>query len=32
LVKNNFGVVTVLIIVASLIPMAFGLRRRRPTA
>lgn len=32
LVKNNFGVVTILIIVASLLPMAFGLLRRRPAA
>jgi membrane-associated protein len=30
LVKNNFGVVTILIIVASLIPVALGLRRRAP--
>ena len=29
LVKNNFGVVTILIIVASLVPMAFGLLRRQ---
>ena len=32
LVKNNFGVVTIPIIVASLLPMAFGLLRRRPAA
>jgi membrane-associated protein len=30
LVKNNFGVVTILIILASLIPVALGLRRRQP--
>jgi membrane-associated protein len=29
IVKNNFGVVTILIIVASLIPVALGLRRQR---
>ncbi|HSC06578.1 MAG TPA: DedA family protein [Steroidobacteraceae bacterium] len=32
LIKNNFGIVTILIIVASLLPMAFGLLRRRPAA
>ena len=32
LVKNNFGVVTILIIVVSLIPVALGLRRRQPAA
>ncbi len=31
LVKRNFGVVTILIIVVSLLPMAAGLRRRRAT-
>ena len=32
LVKRNFGLVTILIIVVSLIPVALGLvRRRRPT-
>jgi membrane-associated protein len=31
-VKNNFGVVTILIIVVSLIPVALGLRRRQPAA
>lgn len=30
LVKNNFGVVTILIIVLSLIPVALGLRKRTP--
>jgi membrane-associated protein len=30
IVKNNFGVVTVLIIVVSLIPVAFGMWRRKP--
>jgi membrane-associated protein len=30
LVKNNFGVVTILIIVVSLIPVALGLRKRAP--
>jgi membrane-associated protein len=29
LIKNNFGIVTILIIVASLIPVALGLRRQR---
>jgi membrane-associated protein len=32
LVKNNFGVVTILIIVVSLIPVALGLRKREPAA
>ncbi|HEY1889581.1 MAG TPA: DedA family protein [Steroidobacteraceae bacterium] len=32
LVKRNFGLVTILIIVVSLIPMAVGLRRRRRAA
>ncbi|MGZ5851963.1 MAG: DedA family protein [Hyphomicrobium sp.] len=32
LVKNNFGVVTIVIIVVSLIPVAFGLRGRGATA
>jgi membrane-associated protein len=32
LVKRNFGLVTILIIVVSLIPMAVGLLRRRRTA
>ena len=31
LVKRNFGIVTILIVVVSLIPMAAGLRRRRQT-
>jgi membrane-associated protein len=30
LVRNNFGVVTILIIVVSLIPVALGLRKREP--
>jgi membrane-associated protein len=30
IVKNNFGVVTLLIIVASLMPIALGLLRRQP--
>jgi membrane-associated protein len=30
IVKNNFGIVTILIIVASLIPVALGLLRREP--
>jgi membrane-associated protein len=30
IVKNNFGVVTILIIVASLVPIALGLLRREP--
>jgi membrane-associated protein len=30
LIKNNFGVVTILIIVVSLIPVALGLRKRAP--
>jgi membrane-associated protein len=30
LVKNNFGVVTILIVVLSLIPVALGLRKRVP--
>ncbi len=32
LVKNNFGVVTILIIVLSLIPVALGLLKRDPAA
>lgn len=32
LVKNNFGVVTLIIIAVSLVPMALGLRRREPAA
>jgi membrane-associated protein len=32
LVKNNFGVVTILIIVVSLVPVAWGLRSRNSTA
>ncbi len=32
IVKNNFGVVTIIIIAASLIPVALGLRRRQPAA
>ncbi len=32
LVKNNFGIVTIIIIAASLIPVALGLRRRQPAA
>lgn len=32
LVKDNFGVVTILIIIASLIPVALGFRRRQPAA
>jgi membrane-associated protein len=32
IVKNNFGVVTILIILVSLIPVALGLRRRQPAA
>jgi membrane-associated protein len=31
IVKNNFGVVTILIIVASLIPVALAWRKRHPT-
>jgi membrane-associated protein len=30
LIKNNFGVVTIIIIVASLIPVALAWRRRHP--
>lgn len=32
LVKNNFGVVTIIIIFVSLIPVALGLRKRAPAA
>jgi membrane-associated protein len=32
LVKNNFGVVTIIIIVVSLIPLVLGLRDRNATA
>jgi membrane-associated protein len=32
LVKNNFGVVTILIIVLSLVPVALSLRKREPAA